>query len=339
MYTVGLGDMLISFSTLGYERISQARQFDITYTGAEANVLGSLSIFGLETRFVSRIPENDIGDASIRFLKSLSIDTGCVVRGGKRLGALYMEKGASQRPSKVIYDRLDSGICEAKVSDFDFDKIFENANWFHFTGITPALSSNTALVIKQACIEAKRRDCTISCDLNYRKNLWTSEKEKEVMEPLMEYVDVLIANEEDVEKVLGIRAENSDVEKAAIDCDGYIEVAKKLTEKYRFKAVATTLRESINASINNWSALLYMDDKAYVSKKYQINIVNRVGGGDSFAAGLIYSMQTKEDPQTAVEFSAAASCLKHTIEYDYNMVSVKEVETLMNGNGNGRVQR
>jgi len=338
-YTVGLGDMLASFSPKGYERFLQASSFDVTYTGAEANVLGSLSNFGLETKFVCRIPDNDIGSAAIRYLRGLGIDTKYVVRGGKRLGVLYLEKGASQRPSKVIYDRLGSGICEAVPSDFNFDEIFKDAGWFHFTGITPALSDTTPEVIKEACIAAKKYGCTISCDLNYRKNLWTSEKAKQIMEPLLEYVDVLIANEEDVEKVLGIKAKGTDVEKATLSHDGYIEVAKELTEKYNLKAVATTLRESISASVNNWSALLYVDGKAYLSKKYQIQIVNRVGGGDSFSAGLIYSMQMNKEPQEAVEFAAAASCLKHTIEYDYNLVSVSEVEALAKGSGNGRVQR
>ncbi len=338
-YTVGLGDMLASFSPKGYERFLQANEFDITYTGAEANVLGSLSCFGLDTRFVCRIPENDIGTAAIRHLNGMGIDTKYVVRGGKRLGVLYLEKGASQRPSKVIYDRLGSGICEAVPADFDFEKIFEGAGWFHFTGITPALSDTTPDVIKEACIAAKKAGCTISCDLNYRKNLWTSEKAKTIMEPLLEYVDVLIANEEDVEKVLGIKAEGSDVENATLNHDGYIAVAKQLCEKFNLKAVATTLRESISASDNNWSALLYTDGKAYISKKYMIHIVNRVGGGDSFSAGLIYAMQMNKDPQETVEFAAAASCLKHTIEYDYNLVSVAEVEALMKGSGNGRVQR
>lgn len=338
-YTVGLGDMLASFTPKGYERILQAHEFDVTYTGAEANVLGSLANFGLKTRFVCRIPENDIGSAAIRFLRSMNIDTDYIVRGGSRLGVLYMEKGASQRPSKVIYDRMNSGICDARPEDFDFEAIFRDACWFHFTGITPALSDSLVEVITQACIAARKAGCTISCDLNYRKNLWTTEKAKQVMEPLLEYVDILIANEEDVEKVLGIKAGDTDVETASLSHEGYIAVAKQLTEKYRFKAVATTLRESISASVNNWSALLYTDGKAYLSRKYQIQIVNRVGGGDSFSAGLIYALQREMEAQEAVEFAAAASCLKHTIEYDYNMVTVKEVETLANGNGNGRVQR
>ena len=338
-YTVGLGDMLASFTPKGYERILQAHDFDVTYTGAEANVLGSLANFGLMTRFVCRIPENDIGNAAIRFLRSMNIDTEYIVRGGNRLGVLYMEKGASQRPSKVIYDRMNSGICEARAEDFDFEEIFKDACWFHFTGITPALSDSLVDVITEACIAARKAGCTISCDLNYRKNLWTTEKAKKVMEPLLEYVDILIANEEDVEKVLGIRAGDTDVEAASLSHEGYIAVAEQLTEKYHFKAVATTLRESISASVNNWSALLYTNGEAYLSRKYQIQIVNRVGGGDSFSAGLIYALQKGMEAQEAVEFAAAASCLKHTIEYDYNMVTVKEVEALANGNGNGRVQR
>lgn len=338
-YVIGLGDILACFSPQGYTRFTQANNFNVVYSGAEANVLGSLAYYGLDTKFVSRVPENDIGTCAIRYLNGMGINTDYVVRGGDRLGVLYLEKGASQRPSKVIYDRYNSGICEATVKDFDFDKIFKGASWFHFTGIIPALSNTLPDVVKAACIAAKKAGCLVSCDLNYRKNLWDSKKAKKVMEPLLKYVDVLIANEEDVEKVLGIKAKGTDVDSGTLSNDGYIEVAKLLTEKYHLKAVATTLRESINASINNWSALLYTNNKAYLSKKYTIQIVNRVGGGDSFSAGLIYSMLKKKKPQDAVEFAAAASCLKHTIEHDYNLVSVAEVEALANGNGNGRVQR
>lgn len=337
--TVGLGDFLASFSPKGYERFTQARSYDVTFTGAEANVLVSLSRFGLPVRFVSRLPDTDMGEAALMQLNSFGVDTACVARGGPRLGLLYLEKGASQRPSKVIYDRHHSSICEAVPEHFDFEKIFENAGWFHFTGITPALSDSAAELIQTACKIAKSAGITISCDLNYRKNLWTTEKAKAVMEPLLEYVDVLIANEEDVEKVLGIKASGSDVESGKLSGDGYIEVAKLLTEQYNLKAVATTLRESISASVNNWSALLYEDGQAYLSRKYHIQIVNRVGGGDSFSAGLIYAMQRGDTPLDCVEFAAAASCLKHTIEYDYNLSTVSEVEALMRGSGSGRVQR
>lgn len=337
--TVGMGDFLASFSPKGFERFTQAKNYDVTFTGAEANVLVSLSRFGLPTRFVTRLPETDIGDAALMQLNAFRVDTSFVSRGGPRIGVLYLEKGASQRPSKVIYDRHNSSICQAKPEYFDFDKIFENAGWFHFTGITPALSQETAELTKLACQAAKKAGCTISCDLNYRKNLWTSDQAKAVMEPLLSYVDVLIANEEDVEKVLGIKASGTDVESAKLDHNGYIQVAKLLTERYGLKAVATTLRESISASVNNWSALLYTDGQAFFSRRYQIQIVNRVGGGDSFSAGLIYAIQRGDSPQDQVEFAAAASCLKHTIEYDYNLSTVAEVEALMRGSGNGRVQR
>lgn len=337
--TVALGDFLASFSPKGYERFTQARNYDLTFTGAEANVLASLSRFGLPTRFVTRLPDTDIGDAALMQLNSFQIDTSYVARGGPRLGVLYLEKGASQRPSKVIYDRNNSAICQAKPDDFDFEKIFDNAGWFHFTGITPALSKEVSRLIQTACVAAKTAGCTISCDLNYRKNLWTSAEAKSVMEPLLTYVDVLIANEEDVDNVLGLSTPDTDVEKALLSHDGYINVAKTLTERYDLKAVATTLRESISASVNNWSALLYIDGQAYISRKYQIQIVNRVGCGDSFSAGLIYAMQRGDSPKIQVEFAAAASCLKHTIEYDYNVSTVSEVEALMYGSGSGRVQR
>lgn len=337
--TVGLGDLLASFSPAGYQRFTQAKSYDVTFTGAEANVLVSLSRFGLPTRFVTRVPDSDIGDAALMQLNAFRVDTGCVARGGPRLGVLYLEKGASQRPSKVIYDRLGSSICEAQPEDFDFDKIFENAGWFHFTGITPALSPQTARLTEIACQKAKAAGCTVSCDLNYRKNLWASEQARAVMDPLLSYVDVLIANEEDVEKVLGIKATGTDVENAQLNQEGYIQVARQLTETYGLKAVATTLRESLSASDNNWSALLYTGGQAYLSRKYAIRIVNRVGGGDSFSAGLIYAMQAGKTPREQVEFAAAASCLKHTIEYDYNLSTVAEVEALMQGSGNGRVQR
>lgn len=337
--TVGFGDLLASFSPQGYRRFTQAQSYDVTFTGAEANVLVSLSRLGLPTRFVSRVPATDIGDASLMQLNAFRVDTSCVARGGPRLGILYLEKGASQRPSKVIYDRHNTAICEALPEHFDFKKIFENAGWFHFTGITPALSENTAVLMYVACEAAKAAGCTISCDLNYRKNLWSSERAKAVMEPLLEHVDVLIANEEDVEKVLGIKVNDTNVENAHLNYDGYIDVAKLLTEKYGLKVVATTLRESLSASVNNWSALLYTNGQVYFSRKYQIQIVNRVGGGDSFSAGLIFAMQRGDDPHDCVEFATAASCLKHTMEYDYNLSTVSEVEALMHGFESGRVQR
>lgn len=330
-YTVGLGDMLAAFSPKGYKRFSQAYEYDLTYTGSEANVLASLSCFGLNTKFVCRIPDNDIGSAAIKYLNGLGIDTKYVVRGGKRLGVLYLEKGASQRSSRVIYDRLDSGICESVPSDFDFEEIFKNANWFHFTGITPALSKTTPKVIEKACEVAKKNGCIISCDLNYRKNLWTSKKAISVMDKLMKYVDVLIANEEDLEKALGI--------KTGKGIDDYVKAAQLVCEKYKLKAVASAFRDSAGGSSVNWSGLLYTNGKAYLSKQYLIQPVSMIACGDSFSAGLIYAMQKNKKPQDCVEFATAAGCLKHTIEYDYNLVSVDEVETLINNKVNGKVQR
>ena len=336
---ITFGEIMMRLNPESYLRFSQAAKFEATYAGGEANVAVSLANYGMNAAFVSKVPAHDIGQCAVNALRTYGVDTTHMVRGGKRLGLYFVEKGASQRPSKVIYDRHHSSICEAKPEHFDFDRIFEDANWFHFTGITPALSDETAALMEVALQKAKAAGCTVSCDLNYRKNLWSSEKAKSVMEPLLRYVDVLIANEEDVEKVLGIKASGTDVESAKLDHDGYIEVARLLTEKYGLKAVATTLRESISASRNLWSALLYIDGQAHISRKYDIQIVNRVGGGDSFSAGLIYAMQRGDDAQGCVEFAAAASCLKHTIEYDYNLSTVAEVEALMGGSGNGRVQR
>lgn len=336
---VGLGDFLASLSPQGYLRFRQAGCFDVTYTGAEANVLVSLSSFGVPTQLLTRLPQHDVADAAIDTLRRFGVGTDHIARGGSRMGVLYLEKGASQRPSKVIYDRAGSAFCEAQSKDFDLDGVFSQAQWFHFTGITAALSGATAKLCKQACEKAKEHGLTVSCDLNYRKNLWTTQQAKAVMSELLPYVDVLIANEEDVEKVLGIRPAGTDVERGQLNHAGYEAVARELTETFGLQAVATTLRESISASENGWSALLYTQGQSYLSRRYQIHIVNRVGGGDSFSAGLIYGMLRALSPQDAVEFAAAASCLKHTIEYDYNLVREDEVWQLVRGGGSGRVQR
>ena len=267
------------------------------------------------------------------------MDTKLITRGGDRVGIYFCEKGASQRPSKVIYDRAHSAIAEAKKEDFDWEKIFDGAEWFHFTGITPALSPEVAEITKEACKKAKEKGITVSCDLNFRKKLWSRERAGEVMGELCQYVDYCIANEEDAKDVFGIEADNTDINTGKLDRNGYISVAKKLTERFRFKGVAITLRESISASDNNWSAMLYTGGNAYFSRKYEMHIVDRVGGGDSFGAGLIYSLVTGKDAQSAIEFAVAASCLKHTIEGDMNCVSVKEVEALAGGDASGRVQR
>lgn len=337
---VGFGDMLVSISPQGYLRFIQPDSMYVSYTGAEANVCVSLAGFGVKTEFVTRIPDHAISECAMATLRKFRVGTEKVVYGGERIGVIYTEKGAAQRPSKVIYDRKYTSIATAKPGDFDWDSIFdENVGWFHFTGITAALSDSTAEVCLEACKAAKARGITISCDLNYRKNLWSEEKAKSVMEELVRYVDVLVANEEDADKVLGIRAADTDVTAGKLNKAGYVDVAKQICEKYGVKTVGITLRESISASDNNWSAMLYDGKVGYFSKQYPIHIVNRVGGGDSFTAGLIYALGQQFEPQRAIEFAVAASCLKHSIEFDFNLVTVEEVERLAGGDGSGRVQR
>ena len=303
----------------GYLRFVQADKLEATFGGAEANVAVSLANFGEEVAFVSKLPSHEIGQAAVNSLRKYGVDTSLIVRGGDRVGVYYCEKGASQRPSKVIYDRAGSAIATAKASEFDWDKIFEGVEWFHFTGITPALSEELAEITLDAVKNA--------------------EEASEVMGEICKYVDVCIANEEDAKDVFGIESENTDIESGRLNREGYVSVARQLSLRFGFKAVAITLRESISASDNNWSAMLYAGGNAFFSKKYAVHIVDRVGGGDSFGAGLIYSMLNGAYAQDAIEFAVAASCLKHSIEGDYNLVSVAEVEALARGNGSGRVQR
>lgn len=337
---VGFGDMMLSLHPVGYKRFIQADAMELNYTGAEANVLVSLSRFKVPTSFVTKLPVNEMAECAVACLNRYGVDTAEVVRGGDRMGVIYTEKGASQRPSKVVYDRKFTSIATAARKDFDWKQILSHdVGWFHFTGITAALSDNTALICEDACKAAKEMGITISCDLNYRKNLWTEAKAKSVMDGLVRYVDVLIANEEDADKVLGIKASHTDVQTGKLDREGYIEVAKQLREQYGVKKVGITLRESISASDNNWSAMLSDADGSYFSRKYAIHIVNRVGGGDSFTAALIYALVQNYEPQAAIEFAAAASCLKHTIEEDFNLVTVEEVQRLAGGDASGRVQR
>lgn len=336
---VGFGDFLLSLSPAGYLRFMQADSFSAFYTGAEANVCASLARFGMETEFVTRLPENDIADTAIANLKKYDIGTHHIARGGERIGVIYTERGAAQRPSKVIYDRKHTSVCEIDQNTFDWDAILKDAGWFHFTGITAALSDTLPQACLAALQAAKRLGVTVSCDLNYRKNLWSTERAGQVMRQLLPYVDVLIANEEDVEKVLGIKPDGTDVTRGELNYAGYASVAKQLSEAFGIPRIATTLRKSISASDNDWAAMLYDRGNTYLSKTYSVHIVNRVGGGDSFSAGLIYALMHDFDSQTAVEFATAASCLKHSIENDYNLVTVQEVQTLMNGDGSGRVQR
>ena len=323
----------------GYLRFVQADKLEATFGGAEANVAVSLANFGEEVAFVSKLPSHEIGQAAVNSLRKYGVDTSLIVRGGDRVGVYYCEKGASQRPSKVIYDRAGSAIATAKASEFDWDKIFEGVEWFHFTGITPALSEELAEITLEAVKNAKEKGITVSCDLNFRKKLWSKEEASEVMGEICKYVDVCIANEEDAKDVFGIESENTDIESGKLNREGYVSVARQLSLRFGFKAVAITLRESISASDNNWSAMLYAGGNAFFSKKYAVHIVDRVGGGNSFGAGLIYSMLNGAYAQDAIEFAVAASCLKHSIEGDYNLVSVAEVEALARGNGSGRVQR
>ena len=336
---VTFGEIMLRLAPEGYYRFVQAERFGAIYGGGEANVAISLANFGLDSVFVTKLPTHEIGQAAVNTLRRFGVDTSRIVRGGDRVGIYFLEKGASQRPSKVIYDRAGSAIAEAQASDFDWDAIFEGADWFHFTGITPALGGNVAEICRAACRAAKARGVKISCDLNYRKKLWTREEARRVMTELCEYVDVCIANEEDAKDVFGIEAENTDITGGKLSHDGYRSVARQLAERFGFEAVAITLRTSISASENNWAAMLYTGGEYCFSKEYHIQIVDRVGGGDSFGAGLIYSFLKGRDPQRALEFAVAASCLKHSIEGDYNLVSAAEVETLAGGDGSGRVQR
>ena len=339
MKVVTFGEIMLRLNPVGYERFVQANNFNVNYTGAESNVAVSLANYGIDTEYVTKVPDSEIGQAAVNMVRKYGVGTKYIVRGGERLGLFYCEKGASQRPSKVIYDRANSAIALAKEEDFDWDKIFDGATWFHFTGITPALSDGVAIICESALKHAKTHGLTVSCDLNFRKKLWNSEKAGRVMGNLCKYVDYCIANEEDAKDVFGIEADNTDINTGKLDRNGYISVAKKLTERFGFKGVAITLRESLSASDNNWSGMLYTEKAAYFSQKYAIHIVDRVGGGDSFGAGLIYSLINGYEPQKAINFAVAASCLKHSIEGDYNLVSLIEVETLMNGNASGRVQR
>ena len=336
---VTFGEIMLRLVPKGYLRFLQEPEFEATFGGGEANVAVSLANFGADVTFITKLPQNDIGEAAIRDLRKYGVDTSMITRGGDRVGIYYLEKGASQRPSKVIYDRAWSSISQAVEEDFNWNEIFADAQWFHFTGITPALGKNVARICMEAVKVAKRQGLTVSCDLNYRKNLWTTEEAGQTMGELMQYVDVCIANEEDAEKVFGIHAEGTDVTKGSLSKEGYVQVAQKLKDRFGFKYVTITLRTSISASDNKWAAMLYNGKESFFSKEYTVHIVDRVGGGDSFGAGLIYSMVSDMQDQECLEFAVAASCLKHSIEGDFNRVTVKEVLSLAGGDGSGRVQR
>ena len=338
---VTFGELMVRLQPYNYERFVQADHLEFSFGGGEANVAVSLANYGLDAAYVTKLPAHAIGQAAVNSLRRYGVDTSKIVRGGSRVGIYYNEKGASQRGSVCIYDRAHSAIAEAKPEDFDWDAIFDGADWFHFTGITPALGGELVEICRQACRAAKAKGVKISCDLNYRGKLWTRDQAREAMTDLCQYVDVCISNEEDAKDVFGIEAEATDITAGALNREGYKSVARQLAERFGFEKVAITLRESHSAFDNGWSAMLYdAESGAYCfSKKYELHIVDRVGGGDSFGGGLIYSLLTGKSTQDAVEFAVAASALKHSIEGDYNMVTVAEVEKLSGGDGSGRIQR
>lgn len=336
---VTLGEIMLRLSTPGFKRFVQSDSFDVTYGGGEANVAGALCNYGLKGVFVSKVPDNPIGQSAINHLQRYGVDTQHMAKGGKRLGIYFLETGASMRASQVVYDRADASIAEAEISEFNFDEIFDGAVWFHTTGITPALSDKAAALTEAALKAAKAKGVTTSIDLNYRKKLWSKEKAKEVMTNLCQYVDVCIGNEEDAETTLGFKSKETDVTKGELNLEGYKDVFKQMKEKFGFKYIASTLRESYSASDNGWSALVYDGNEFYHSRKYDVRIVDRVGGGDSFASGFIYGLVEQMSMKDATEFAVAASALKHTIPGDMNHATLSEVKVLMGGDASGRVQR
>ncbi len=333
---------MLRLSTPNYQRFSQAKQFDTSYSGGEANVAVSLANYGMESCFVTRLPQNEIADAAIASLRSHNVDTSQIVRGGDRIGIYFLETGSVNRSGKVLYDRINSSIATIGKDDIDWDKVFEGAAWFHWTGITPAISQQAADRCLEALQIAQSKGITISCDLNYRKNLWKyGKKASEIMPRLVEFCDVILGNEEDAEKVFGIHASNADIETEKVHAASYENVCKQLTERFpKAKKVIITLRGSINANHNTWSGILYNGKTFFTAPTYDItHIVDRVGAGDSFMGGLIYGLLHYKEDQKALDFATAASCLKHTIHGDFNLVSAAEVEHLMNGNISGRVSR
>lgn len=341
MKVLTFGELLLRLAAPGYTRLLQKDQLEATFCGGEANVAVSLANFGIDTAFLTILPDHALGYAAVNSLRAFGVDTSGIMFKNGRMGIYYLEKGVSQRPSKVIYDRAYSVIASAKPSDFDWESLLEEYDWFHWTGITPALSDTMPEILLQALKVAKSKGIIVSCDLNYRAKLWNSERAKSVMRSLIPYVDVCIGNEEDAEKMLGIKAESNDIASANLNHQGYTSVAKKICDSYGCQNVAFTLRESYSASHNGWSGMLYdkQTEQAFFSKKYDIQIVDRVGGGDSFTGALLYGLIQHLPYQETIEFAIAASCLKHTIEGDFNRVTIDEVRQLMQNGGNGRVQR
>ena len=340
---VTFGEVMLRLATPGYSRFNQANQFIATFGGGEANIAVSLANYGIPVQFITRLPENDIATSCVQELRGLGVDTDKIVYGGDRMGIYFLESGAVSRPSKVIYDRANSAIAEIKTGMIDWKEVFKDAKWFHWTGITPAISQTAADVCFEAIEAANKMGVTVSTDLNYRKNLWKyGRAAREVMPVLVEGCDVILGNEEDAAMSLDIHPDNIDVTQGQVDADAYLSVSKKIMERYpRCKKVITTLRGSVNANHNSWSGVIYDGKELFKSRTYQItHIVDRVGGGDSFMGGLIYGLLTyKDDLQKALDFAVAASCLKHTIYGDYNRVTAQEVEKLMSGDASGRISR
>ncbi len=336
---VTFGELMIRLQPYNYERFVQADHLEFTFGGGEANVAVSLANYGMDAAFVTKLPAHAIGQFAVNSLRRYGVDTSKIVRGGDRVGIYFNEKGASQRPSVCIYDRAHSAIQEAQSSDFDWDTIFDGVDWFHFTGITPALGPNLVKICREACTAAKARGIKISCDLNYRGKLWTRDQARTAMTELCRYVDVCISNEEDAKDVFGIEAEATDIATGKLNKEGYKSVAKQLADRFGFEKVAITLRESKSAFDNDWSAMLYDGRNYCFSNLYHLHIIDRIGGGDSFGGGLIYALLSGKPTQEAVEFAVAASALKHSVEGDYNFATLAEVEKLAGGDGSGRVQR
>ncbi len=339
---ITMGEIMLRLSTPGHEKFIQADEFDVCYGGGEANVAVSLANYGHDASFVTKVPDNPIGECAVAALRKHNVDTKYIAKGGERLGIYFLETGAAMRASNVVYDRAHSSISTAAAEDFDFDDIFADADWFHFTGITPAVSDAAAELTEVALKAAKKHGVKVSVDLNFRKKLWSSEKAQRIMTNLMQYVDVCIGNEEDAEKVLGFKPGNTDVTSGDLELAGYEDIFKQMVDKFNFEYVISSLRVSHSASDNGWSACIYSRDtkEFYHSKEYRVApIVDRVGGGDSFAGGTICGFLDGKNFKDALEFGVAASALKHTIPGDFNLVSRKDVENLVGGDGSGRVQR
>lgn len=336
---VCFGEIMMRLNPEGYLRFVQADSLKTSYAGGEANVAVSVAQYGHEAVYVTKVPEHEIGQCAVNALRRFGVDTRWMLRGGPRLGVYFVEKGASQRGSKVIYDRANSSVALSQRNEYNWDSILEGADWFHFTGITPALGGELPQICKDALVTAHNKGITVSCDLNYRAKLWSRSQARTTMEQLMPYVDVCIANEEDAKDVFGIEAPDTDIQNGKLNHSGYITVARQLSERFGFKQVAITLRGSISANDNEWAGMLYEAGRACFSKTYPIHIVDRVGGGDSFGGGLIHALLSGFAQQDAIEFAVAASCLKQTMEGDFNLISEAEVISLAKGNASGRVQR